>query len=176
MFSQKEEEGRLVMKNELKYSPQYQKEFETWLGSKKQKAMLKLIAENCKREKTDDSIELMHSPVVAGIVYIYDKERWEDNEFLFLFDYLSNKLQERGYQSKPSVVEKWKYSDYTEKLQRTHLVGQPQHPVDKILLSLYYHDGKMESLKCCGCNFKQQNKSNPNPFHDLLVEIAANPL
>lgn len=176
MFSQIEEEGRLVMKSELKHSPQYQKEFEAWLGSRKQKAMLKLIAANCAKKQADDAIELMESPVVGGLVYIYNQERWSENEFLFLFDYLSDKLEEKGYQPKPSIVEKWQHKDYIEKMQRTHLVGQPEHAIDKILLSLYYHDGKMESLKCCGCTFTKKNRPERNPFHDLLAEITSNSL
>lgn len=175
VFSE-EEEGQLVAKNELKHSLEYQQSFEQWMGSNKQKEMLALIAENCKKEETDEAIELMANPTIAGIVYIYNQERWAEDEFLFLFDFLTMRLQKKGYASKTTAVEQWQYSDYSEKIQRTHLIGEKNHMVKKVLLSLYYQDGKMESLKCCGCNFSEGGQPSNNQFHSLLAEIVTNPL
>ena len=175
VFSE-EEEGQLITKNELKHSSEYQQSFEKWLGSNKQKEMLELIAQNCTKEETDEAIELMSNPNIAGMVYIYNQERWAEDEFLFLFDFLAMSLQRKGYVSKTAVVEQWQYSDYSEKIQRTHLIGKKNHLVNKVLLSLYYQDGKMESMKCCGCNFSEEGQPSNNQFHSLLAEIVKNPL
>lgn len=175
MFGYSEEESTLIKKEVVKTTKKYKNEFEKWLGSKRQKAMLQMIADNCARKKEDEEIELMASPVITGITYQFNKERWDEEEFLFLFDYLTEALKSKGFEPQPAEIENWKHSDCLETIQRQHLIGKDTTSLDKILLGVYYYDGKLTSLKCAGCTFQQPSISSVC-FHQLLVEIAENDL
>jgi len=178
IFSNKEEkeEARLIGEQPLKRTNEYLIQYEKWLRSDEHRQMLQLLADSFKAKNNeggqkDHAVCFLMIPSVNGMTYSFDSNRWAEEEFIYLFDYMCQKLEELGYSCQSSKVESWDRDEYQENVQRCQMVNKEDR-FDKVLLRLTFKNDKMYSLKCCACSPPEKSATSNKRFQQIIQEIT----
>lgn len=171
------EEGEQLSREPLKRSDDYCIRYDKWLKQHKYQDMLKVVHEaSTKRtsccSKRDKSICFLMIPTINGFTMHYDADRWEEQDFRFLFEYIARLLIEKhAYKKFSSMKEVIKYADRVETVERYKLKASDETAAySDVLLRLCFVNNKMTSLKFCATCAKN---IVPN-FTDFLNELIMN--
>ncbi|BDS14146.1 hypothetical protein [Aureispira anguillae] len=169
------EQGEQVSKEPLKRSDDYCIQYGKWLKLNKHQDMLKTIYEastkrtGCSSQK-DKSICFLMIPTINGFTMHYDAQRWEQQDFRYLLEYIAQLLiQNQGYEQLSSMKETIQYANRKEVVERYKLKScHPETAYSDILIRLCYTNNQITSLKFCATCAKNKK---PN-LSDLLQKIA----
>ena len=150
-------EGDLINQEPLERSDDYCIQYEKWLKLKKYQPILQSLYEaslsnKICSSKRDPFISFLMIPKINGFTMNYDAQRWEEEDFKYLFEYIATYLiKEHQFDSSTPTREITEFSDRVETVERYKL-KDPAIEVDYsgILVRLCYTNGSIASIKFCG--------------------------
>jgi hypothetical protein len=156
-------DGDLINQTPIERSDDYYIKYEKWLKLNRHQAMLQSLYEAFLNRKScsnnrDPFISFLIIPKMNGFTIQYDVNRWEKEDFQYLFEYMAIYLiKDHEFVSVTATEEVTEYSNRIEQTERYRLKN-PALEVDysNILLRLCYTNNQITSIKFCGTCTKQR--------------------
>lgn len=150
-------DGDLINQTPIQRSDNYCIQYEKWLKLNRHQSMLQSLYE-ASVNKSDASISFLIIPKMNGFTMKYDVNRWEEEDFKYLFEYMATYLIKNHEFATVTATEE--ITEYSNKVERTerYRIKDPALEVDysNILLRLCYTNNKIDSIKFCGTCTKQR--------------------
>lgn len=150
------DEGKLISKESIQRSDDYCIQYGKWVASNKQQPILQEVYEAfLNQEKSskikDAAISFLMIPKINGFTLKYDSERWEEVDFMYLFEYVVLTLmKDHGFDKICSIKEVTQYFDRVETIERYKLKNTNQEvDYSEILVRLCFVNNKISSIKFC---------------------------
>ena len=161
-------EGNVINQAPIQRSDDYCTQYGKWLKLNRHQPMLQSLYEaslnrrGCSRKK-DTFISFLMIPKINGFTIKYDKKRWAEEDFKYLFEYMATFLiEDHGFSTVSSRQEITEHSNKVEKIERYKL-KDPAIEVDysDILIRLCYTGNQITSIKFCGTCAKKRIANLP---------------
>ncbi|MFT5647829.1 MAG: hypothetical protein ACI976_002524 [Aureispira sp.] len=156
-------EGDLINQTLLERTDDYYIQYEQWLKLNKYQAMLEslyhasLSSKNC-CNRTDAFMSFLMISKINGFTMEYDLERWTEEDFKYLFEYMVTFLiKNHEFTIVTPTEEVTEFVNKVERVERYKL-KDPALEVDysDILIRLCYVDNHVTSIKFCGTCTKKR--------------------
>lgn len=169
-----QDEGQVIKEEPLERSDEYCIRYGNWLKTNRYQKMLHTLYQvfewqSSKSSEKDNNIHFVNIPSLNGFTMSFNPERWEQDDFKFLFEYLAMEfMQQYKYRKLLSKTEYIRFPNRTEIVERYTLNGNHEEAIYScILLRLCYINGKISTLKfCANCADK-----NAQSFQNILQRI-----
>lgn len=156
-------EGDLVNQIPLERSDDYNIKYGKWLKLNKHQPMLQSLYEaalNSKgcASKKNPFISFLIIPKINGFTMLHDANRWEEEDFEYLFEYMATFLMEdHQFTTYSSTREITEFANRVETVER-YKFKNPAIEADfsDILVRLCYTNGKVTSIKFCATCTKKR--------------------
>jgi len=156
-------EGDSTNQESIQRTDDYCIQYGKWLKLNKHQSILKSLYEASLNTKgnvseKDAFISFFIIPKINGFTIQYDRQRWEEEDFKYLFEYIAAYLmREHGFETVSSTREVIEDSNKVEIIERYKLKN-PTLEVDysDVLIRLYYTNNQVTSIKFCGTCAKKR--------------------
>jgi len=155
----------------IKRTDQHLADYELWKNSLQRKRLTDWLIAEFSVSKTnpqamDESIDFMDNPHSRGFI-LYFKKGQQETDYLFLLDYLKEKVLALGYRSYMSDVKSYTKKEDVETVQRHYLKPEPsfEPPINQqfgnVTIELVFRNDQTKLLRL-----------SANPYSDRLYEDA----
>ncbi len=165
----------------LKRSDQYLLEYETWKNSANRKQITDwLIAEfsvsKSNPQTLDEAIDFMDNPHSRGFIIYYRNEHPE-SAYLFLLDFLQEKILDLGYRNYMSDIKSFTKKEDVETVQRHYLKPKPtfEPPINQefgnVTIELVFKNEKTTLLRLSANPYSDRLYQPPKEFAQLVYSL-----
>lgn len=127
----------------------------------------------------DCSINFLCIPSVKGLALHFDPQRWQADDFLYLFDYLKIVAQSFGYWQHLADERTYQRGQQIHRTLRYYLkpprhFDAAPHPqaFGNIMVCLCYVEDQPVSLRLSATYYNDRNFAPPLPFSDFIAALA----
>lgn len=181
LFPNKGENQALQVRELIRRSSQYQKEYDYWKISGETKALVKEIERSYYLKKNGIkggfTIHLFQSPAANGFALLWEPG-FSPQQFTFLLDLWRDRVLATGYRlanTDRQIREKGSMVQTTEKhyLKPPLTKNQPltEQRFGNVLLEYVLTDRQPEFIKVMATTYSDRLFSQPQPFDDLLDQL-----
>lgn len=184
LFKSKSPSGLPVVEEKLRRSERYTEAYELWKTRDAYSRRLDEIylSYHLKKQNEQSSfleVHLLNSPYSNGFALTYHPD-FSYEEFSFLFDYFSERVQELEYRHYTSDRRIYDRAGYVEAIEKHyHKPKQPQELQDKkleqrfgnILIEQVLIDDKPSFIRLMAHVYSDRKFHAPNPFEGLLDHL-----
>jgi len=170
-----------VLHELLKRSDQHLTDYEDWKHGLARKRMTDwLIAEfsvsKSNPQALDDAIDFMDNLHSRGFILHYQEDR-QESDYLYLLDFLKERVLELGYKSYMSDVKSYSRNEDVETIQRHYLKPKPsfEPPINQqfgnVTIELVFKNDKTKHLRLSATPYMDRTYQEPREFSQLIYGL-----
>jgi len=164
----------------LTRDPVYLQTYQNWRDQKCYSSHLQYILEQYSfffhNKYTDPNVSFIQTPSISGIVLRNGIQEWNQETFLFLFDFLNELLKNEDYVSQVDDVKTNTYDWGTTRLERHYLKPKIQLNTEDLRIQLYgnimmtlnFADDKVDMLKISLTQYHDKQFDKARSFESFL--------
>lgn len=192
LFKKSEESSpaQPFLRESIVRSEAHQNSYELWKRTRAKDKMLDYINQQyansiIEPDALDTGIDILNTPSSKGFVLHFSEMRDNENDFLFLFDYLKERVLELKYTSYMSDERTYNRTNWVETVQRHYLKPslkllhleqineRPLHQLyGNILIELLYRNDALYNLKFRANSYNDHKFEVAAKFSDLIRAIT----
>lgn len=166
----------------LKRSEQHLTDYEYWKNTGASQRLVDWVIEEYAVSQSnpqglDDAIDFMDNPHAKGFILYYQNKQ-QESDYLFLLDFLKERILEIGYRSYMSDVKSYAKNDEVETVQRHYLKPTPsfEPPVNQefgnITIELVFRNDKTKLLRLSAMPYSDRMYKEARQFSQLMNSLS----